>query len=240
MGSTGRQWERISATVQHFGRMSSFLATIAAFLACLFVLMSNHKVTGSDSHVNCQAWAEEGECEKNPRYMLESCADACASQALSQDVPQSFYDIIETDINGNEVNFKIFEGKPVYVVNTASYCGYTAENFAALRQLKRLVTDGLQLVLAPCNQFGSQEPGSSADVAKFAKEQGYEGLILSKADVNGADTRPAFRFLKSKTSKHYIQWNFDGKFFIDAQGSVHSLAGSDPVAEIERLMSREL
>lgn len=217
--------------------MTSLFA-IAAFIACLFALMST--VLGLDIHSKCQMWAEEGECEKNPGYMLESCPDACASHAVLHDVPESFYAIIETDINGHEVDFRSFEGKPVYIVNTASYCGYTAENFAALRQLKRLVADGLQLVLAPCNQFGEQEPGSSADVAKFAKEQGYEGLILSKADVNGANTRPAFRFLKSKTSKHYIQWNFDGKFFVDAQGSVHSLAGSDPVAQIERLMSREL
>ena len=38
------------------------------------------KVIGNkiDNHKMCSEWAQEGECENNPKYMLESCKRACA------------------------------------------------------------------------------------------------------------------------------------------------------------------
>ena len=31
-----------------------------------------------DDHEECEFWAKEGECEKNPNYMLTSCAKSCS------------------------------------------------------------------------------------------------------------------------------------------------------------------
>ncbi|KAJ8600103.1 hypothetical protein CTAYLR_003456 [Chrysophaeum taylorii] len=35
------------------------------------------EVRGTDAHEKCDMWASMGECKKNPRYMLKSCAGAC-------------------------------------------------------------------------------------------------------------------------------------------------------------------
>ena len=35
----------------------------------------------ADQHGSCFAWAEAGECETNPGYMLSACGEACAAVA---------------------------------------------------------------------------------------------------------------------------------------------------------------
>jgi glutathione peroxidase-family protein len=39
----------------------------------------------------------------------------------------SFYDIVEKDAAGKDVNFSKFKGKVLYGVNVASRCGYTGK-----------------------------------------------------------------------------------------------------------------
>lgn len=46
-----------------------------------------------------------------------------------QATPKDFYSITEHDLFGNEINFSRFKGKVVYLVNVASQCGYTEENY---------------------------------------------------------------------------------------------------------------
>jgi hypothetical protein len=94
----------------------------------------------------------------DPNYMLTHCKDACAAveQASALDVPASFYDIVETDLYGNELKFEVFRDKVVYLVNVASYCGYTAENYELLRNLRQYRSKGLEIVIAPCNQVSCE------------------------------------------------------------------------------------
>ncbi len=160
-----------------------------------------------DLHESCAEWASVGECSKNPGYMLSHCQLSCAGhEETLEDVEGTFYDIVETDSEGQAIHFDQFRGKVVYVINVASHCGYTAENYATFRSLKNYRSEGLEIVLAPCNSFGAQEPGDSVAIAQFAKKNAFEGIILSKDEVNGADTRPAFKYLKAVTGKSAINW----------------------------------
>merc|ERR1711871_1234151 len=77
-------------------------------------------------------------------------------------------------------------------------------------------SEGLEILAFPCNQFGGQEPGSDAEVLKFAERKGAKFPIMSKVDVNGAGAHPLFAWLKDSTSPGFppmkdIPWNF-GKF----------------------------
>ena len=120
----------------------------------------------------------------------------------------TFYDIVEKDLNGNELKFHKFKGKVVYIINVASHCGYTDENYAEFRSLNRRFKDKpFEIVLAPCNSFGNQEPGDEVAIQNFAqKKKGFVGTILSKAEVNGEYTRPSFQYLKEVTGKSQIVW----------------------------------
>lgn len=200
--------------------MMSFSAIFALVLAllclgfpfqCVQALANNHK--------DCEFWAKVGECTKNPNYMLTQCSLAC-NNILPEEPAQptaelgSFYDIVEKDANGNEINFSQFKGKVVYLVNVASYCGYTAENYQLLRVLAKYRRLGLEIVIAPCNQFGFQEPGDGVAIQDFARKQKFEGIILSKADVNGEKTRPSFEYLKRATGREAINWSVIAYFHI--------------------------
>ena len=74
---------------------------------------------------------------------------------MSQSI-ESIYDTKEQDINGQTVDFSDFKGKVLYIVNVASKCGYTQSNYEAFRGLKKYRDQGLEIFLAPCNQFGAQ------------------------------------------------------------------------------------
>eukprot|EP01038_Epipyxis_sp_PR26KG_P010544 gene10544-14166_t len=190
---------------------------------------------------DCEYWASIGECDANPDYMLSNCRVACENirqQTADSSIPESFYDIVEKDLYGNEFKFDMFKGKVVYIVNVASHCGYTAENYNTFKSLVDLREDGFEMVLAPCNQFGYQEPGDALSIETFANNKGFKGLILSKDEVNGAHTRPVFKYLKQQTGKFYIKWNFDGKFLIDRSGNVH-VVGDNIRQQIESLLDKD-
>jgi glutathione peroxidase len=122
-------------------------------------------------------------------------------------MPNSFYDIKEKDITGRTVDFSQFEGKVVYIVNVASYCGYTESNYQLMNSLSsKYASKGLEMLIFPCNQFGAQEPGTGSEISAFAETKGFSGKIMSKADVNGDKTRPTFKYLKAHTAKNYITW----------------------------------
>ena len=170
---------------------------------------------------------------------MESCAEACAKIGRKPAPPPTdFYDIEETDIKGEPLHFKQFAGKVLYIVNVASYCGYTAEGYQLLRNLQQYREQGLETIIAPCNQFGFQEPGDSTAITAFAVDkQSFDGIILSKRDVNGPDTRPLFAHLKAATGKNNIDWNFDGKFLISREGiALYVEPHMDVEAEVRRLL----
>ena len=85
---------------------------------------------------------------------------------------------------------------------------------------------GLEILGFPCNQFGGQEPGTAEEINEFARgKYGAEFLMFEKCDVNGPDTHPVYRYLRSHSSlkvgnlTEEIQWNF-GKFLVDSEGKV--------------------
>eukprot|EP01041_Mallomonas_annulata_P011507 gene11507-24051_t len=194
----------------------------------------------TDSDIRCGEWATAGECEKNPTFMLTGCAKSCHRLNYNPDgPPKNFYEIVEKDIDGNPFSFDNFRGKVVYAINVASQCGYTASNYEMFRRLKQYKDSGLEILLFPCNQFGGQEPGNEEEVRKFAASQGFEGIIMSKGDVNGVGVRPSFQYFKSRTGKKHISWNFDGKFIIDRTGEVHIADEEDIEAHILSLLEHE-
>ena len=70
------------------------------------------------------------------------------------------YDFSTRDINGQDISLKMFKGKVLLIVNTATGCGFTPQ----YRGLQKLYVDyrekGFEILDFPCNQFGNQAPGT--------------------------------------------------------------------------------
>jgi glutathione peroxidase len=76
----------------------------------------------------------------------------------------------------------------------------------------------------PCNQFGSQEPGTEAEILEFVTSKfDVDFPMFAKIDVNGDGTAPLYRLLKEAQpgdgDSADITWNFE-KFLVDKQGDV--------------------
>ncbi len=108
----------------------------------------------------------------------------------------SIYDFSCKDSSGNEVNLSDFRGKILLIVNTASKCGFTPQ-YDGLQSLQAQYDSEKFSVLAfPCNQFGSQEPGSDNEIQEFCSIN-YKTTfpVFSKIEVNGENAHPLYKFL---------------------------------------------
>jgi glutathione peroxidase len=110
------------------------------------------------------------------------------------------------------------------IVNTASACGFTPQ-FAGLEELhQQYGAKGLAVMGFPCNQFGSQDPGSNEEIGAFCQANyGVSFPMMAKVDVNGAQAHALFQWLKAEApgllGSEGIKWNFT-KFLINRQGQV--------------------
>ena len=134
-----------------------------------------------------------------------------------------FYTFEVTDIRGEKISMEVFRGKVLLIVNTASKCGFTPQ-FKDLEELyQEFGNQGLVVLGFPCNQFLGQEPSSEAEIITGCMvDYGVTFPMFSKINVNGKQTHPIYKYLKSKKGSFFsgfIKWNFT-KFLIDRQGNI--------------------
>lgn len=81
----------------------------------------------------------------------------------------SIYDFKAKTIDGVDKSMADYKGKVILVVNVASKCGFTKQ-YEGLQALYSKYKDrGLEILGFPCNQFGSQEPGTNEEIKSFAR-----------------------------------------------------------------------
>ncbi|MBR1833058.1 MAG: glutathione peroxidase [Ruminiclostridium sp.] len=157
----------------------------------------------------------------------------------------SVYDFTVKTRKGEELDLHTLEGKVFLVVNTATGCGFTPQ-YEGIENLYETYHDkGFEVLDFPCNQFGSQAPGSDEEIHEFCTAR-YKTKFeqMSKIDVNGENELPLYTYLKEKMPDEEIKglknkaamnmikplsttckkpgdikWNFT-KFLVDRNGNV--------------------
>lgn len=132
-----------------------------------------------------------------------------------------FYSFSAITLQGKVKSMSDYRSKVVVIVNTASKCGFTPQ-YAGLEELNRKYSEkGLVILGFPCNQFGSQEPGSSKEISEGCLiNYGVSFQMFDKIEVNGPGAHPLYVFLRKQLSGFLggrIKWNFT-KFVIDRDG----------------------
>ena len=136
----------------------------------------------------------------------------------------SIYDFEALAIDGQPVNLSAFKGQVLLIVNTASACGFTPQ-FAGLEQLHQsYAAQGLAVLGFPCNQFGSQDPGSNEEIGAFCQRNyGVSFQMMEKIKVNGDGAHPLYQWLSAEApgilGSKAIKWNFT-KFLVGKDGRV--------------------
>jgi glutathione peroxidase len=159
----------------------------------------------------------------------------------------TIYDFSADSLGGVPVDLEQYRGKVLLIVNTASECGYTPQ-YKGLEAVYRQFRDkGIEVLGFPCNQFGKQEPGTADDISAFC-EKNYDVTfpLFAKINVNGADTHPLYKHLKSHArgvlGTEAIKWNFT-KFLVKRDGTVYKRYAPQTMPEelagdIEKLLTQ--
>ena len=169
----------------------------------------------------------------------------------------TIYNLKVTKADGSELSLSDYKGKVMLIVNTATGCGFTPHYAPIEKMYEDLHEKGLEVIDVPCNQFAGQTPGTDEEIHEFCTLK-YKTQFpqMKKADVNGSDAIPLFKYLKSqkgfegfgkgakalamnmllkKIDKDFknnpeIKWNFT-KFVVDRKGNV--VARFEPTADMK-------
>lgn len=170
-----------------------------------------------------------------------------------------FYDYNVVTGTGENLSLSDYKGKVVLIVNTATGCGFTPQYEPIEQMYKDYHDKGLEILDFPCNQFGSQAPGTDEEIHEFCTLH-YNTTFpqMKKAEVNGENELPLYTFLKEcqtfdgfgegemadvlkgilpKIDPDYennnaIKWNFT-KFVVDKSGNV--VKRFEPTADMKEV-----
>ena len=111
-----------------------------------------------------------------------------------------------------------FAGKPLVIVNTASFCGF-APQFKGLEALyQRYKGQGLEVIGVPSDDF-KQEAKTGEETAKVCYvNYGVTFTMTEPQKVKGPDAVHLFKVLAQQTDAP-PKWNFY-KYVVDRQGKV--------------------
>jgi glutathione peroxidase len=137
---------------------------------------------------------------------------------------QTIYQFKVTDLYGDTFDFASLKGKKVIVVNTASKCGLTPQYQDLEAIYEKYKDKGLVIVGFPANNFASQEPGTSKEIAQFCQQNyGVSFPMMEKISVKGNDMAPIYKFLTQKSKNGLkdseVEWNFQ-KYLINEKGEL--------------------
>ena len=126
------------------------------------------------------------------------------------------FDFTMEAIEGGPLDLGTFRGRPMLVVNTASFCGYTGQ-YAGLEKLhERYGPKGLVVLGVPSQDF-NQESGDAKTIKQFC-DANYDVQfpMTTLAHVRGAQAAPLFAFL-AQHGGGPPRWNFH-KYLVSRDG----------------------
>jgi len=135
------------------------------------------------------------------------------------------FDLDFTAIDDTALPLAQFRGRPLLVVNTASFCGYTPQYAGLERLWQAYRAQGLVVLGVPSNDFGRQEPGSSTEIRAFCDTFAVTFPLSRREKVVGPDAHPFYRWIAAELGEdQQPRWNFH-KYLVDRSGA---LAGAWP------------
>lgn len=155
---------------------------------------------------------------------------------------ESIYSFKVKDDKGAEVSLEQYKGKVLLIVNTATRCGFTPQYKDLEAMYEKYNEQGFEILDFPCNQFGSQAPGTIAEIKEFCTTTyNVKFTQFDKIEVNGENEHPLYTYLKANAeNKNNIRWNFT-KFLISADGKIlKRFESGDKMEDVESAVAQAL
>jgi len=151
--------------------------------------------------------------------------------------PKSIHQFKVKTLEGQDFDLASLKGKKVMVVNTASKCGFTPQYKELEGVYEKYKDKNFVIIGFPCNDFMSQEPGTSSDIREFCtKNYGVTFPMMEKITIS---TSPVYQWLKNKDQNgvedNKVSWNFN-KYLIDENGHFVKHLGSKTKPDDEEII----
>ena len=137
-----------------------------------------------------------------------------------------FYDFKINSISGDIIDLNDFKGKPVLVVNTASYCGFTKQYNDMQELWEKYKDKGLIVLGVPSNSF-NQEKKINNEVKEFCEVNFNVNFPLTEiTNVKGDNAHEIYKWAKENHGKSAVpKWNFY-KILINKEGKIEDTYAS--------------
>ena len=155
---------------------------------------------------------------------------------------KNFFDRILITADGTMVHPKTLNTKHI-VINVASECGHTNQNYQDLQSFLETVDKNKVTVwLYPSNDFGRQEPGTDEEIKTFCESYGvldYPNVyLMSKTSLKDSEIWHWLQYTNEGSTEYgydfEAKWNFF-KYLIDENGEMWGLSYSE-----ESLLDKEV
>ena len=139
--------------------------------------------------------------------------------SMASNVRADVYQFNFSSIDGKEINLNDFKGKPIFIVNTASLCGFTNQYSDIEILHQKYKKDGLIIIGIPSNDFGNQELSSNNKVKEFCAINFNISFMLTEiTNIKGEKGHPFFKWVKEEAGfLAFPKWNFY-KYLINKKG----------------------
>ena len=149
-----------------------------------------------------------------------------------------FYDLSFESIDGNIISLKEFKNKPIIVVNSASFCGFTYQYEQLENLYQKYKKKGLVIIAIPSNDFGGQEFKDNKKVKEFCEVNfNISFPITTITKVKGKDRHPFFKWVEKEAGYLSLpKWNFY-KYLINKEGKLSSWFSSVTKPSSEKFLN---
>mgnify|MGYP001187290913 FL=1 len=148
----------------------------------------------------------------------------------------TIFDFSFEDIDGNFVNLSKFKGKPIFMVNTASRCGFTPQYENLQNLFINYRNTDLTILAITSNSF-NQEYTSNEDIKKICLVNYDVGFVTSSPmDVKGVHKHEIFSWL-SNEYEQTPKWNFY-KYLFDKNGNLTSSWSSMTKPDSSKILNK--
>jgi glutathione peroxidase len=142
--------------------------------------------------------------------------------------------------DGKALPVSTYKGKVLLVVNLAHDSMY-ATQLAALEKLNEQYKDkGLVVIGVPSNNFGSEEPGTDAELQKIYKvDDKVTFPVMAKSELTGVQELPFYTYLtgvKAVPENGPVHWNYT-KFLVGKDGKLIARFAPDVAPDSPQLES---
>ena len=143
--------------------------------------------------------------------------------SISFPAKSDFFDLSFESIDGNIISLKEFKNKPIVIVNSASFCGFTYQYEQLENLYQKFKKKGLVVIAIPSNDFGGQEFKDNKKVKEFCEVKfNISFPITSITKVKGKNKHPFFKWVEKEAGYLSLpKWNFY-KYLIDKNGNLTS------------------